>query len=257
MQPRIRAPKLGQKKIVIRIAQTKDEIQRANQLIAETYIREGFWQEGENHVTTDRWLNTPNRIAILVIDKENRNEIIGTVSIIKDSKDGLPADTFRPETMNEFRADGETLAQVTSLAFKKGQSQQQKLVLFLFKYALQFVLYYTRIERLISLCNPKHARFYSMALGFRMLGEAVYYPYAKAVGQLSTLHLVNAHREFISSYQSDSSNTNNFYHFLLVSEERELEFPDKSLMLRPRQLDWANGIPIQAQSSLALSHSRY
>lgn len=243
MQPRIRAPKLAHKKIVIRIARNKDEVHRANQLIAETYVREGFWQEGEDHVATDKWLNTPHRTVILVIDKQkqNQNEIIGTVSIVKDSPDGLPADGFQPQTINRFRSNGETLAQVTSLAFKKGQSQQQKLVLFLFKYALQFVLYYTRIERLLSLCNPRHARFYSMALGFQMLGQAVYYPYAKAVGQLSTLHLVHAHQQFTESFQSDRARSDNFYHFLLVREEEQLEFPDKSLMLRSRKLDWTDG----------------
>lgn len=237
MHPRIRTPKLGQRKIVIRVARNNDEILQANELISETYIREGFWQRGDDHAVTDKWLNTPHRTVMLVIDKQNGNEIIGTLSIIKDSPDGLPADSFQPDMMNQFRALGEILAQVTSLAFKKNQSQQQKLILFLFKYALQFVLYYTHIERLISLCNPKHARFYNMALGFQMLGEPVYYPYAKAIGQLSTLHLVKAHQEFTSSFQIDSPNNNNFYHFLLVSEERELEFPDKSLMLRSRQME--------------------
>lgn len=252
MPPRIRAPKLKDKKIVIRLARNKDEIRRANMLIAETYIREGFWQEGEDHASNDRWLTTPHRIVLLVVDKQNGNDLIGTISIIRDSEHGLPADSFQPQTIREYRSSGEKLAQVTSLAFKKGQTQQQKLILFLFKYALQYVLYYTRIDRLVSLCNPKHARFYNMALGFQMLGSPVYYPYAKAVGQLSTLHLGNAHHELSSLHQSDSENANSFYHFLLVSEDSELEFPDKSLILRDRQLNWGEQQTCSKQSLAAV-----
>lgn len=238
MVSRVRVPRLNDKNIVIRLAKDDKDVRAANELITQTYVKMGFWQEEDQHTEKDRWLTTSSRLVFVVVDTfENR--IIGTASVIRDTPEGLPADSFQPDAMRQLRASRESLVQVTSLAFDRTARQQQKLILFLFKFMLQYLFYYTGTDRVLALCNPKHAHFYNSILRFEKLGPPAYYHYAQAVGQLSTLHLLKAHRDLCDYYESEAGQAESFYRFLLLDEHENLCFPDKAFMRRSRHINWS------------------
>ncbi len=238
MVSRVRVPRLDDKNIVIRLAKDDEDVRAANELITRTYVKEGFWREEDRHIEKDRWLTTPSRLVFVVVDTLE-NQVIGTASVVKDSPDGLPADSFQPDAMQQLRASRESLVQVTSLAFARTGRQQQKLILFLFKFMIQYLFYYTATDRVLALCNPKHAHFYNSILRFEKLGPAAYYHYAQAIGQLSTLHLLKAHRDLSDYYEPDADDAESFYRFLLVDEHESLRFPDKAFVRRSRHINWS------------------
>lgn len=233
MVSRVKVPQLKNPNIVVRLAETAEEVEAANRLVCANYVDVGLWDD-EEEFRSSKYHHTVARIVFVMLDGE---KIIGTVSIIKDSQNGLPADTFQPQLMSRLRATGERLAEVTALAVDKSVEQQRTLVLFLYKYLYQYSFYYGGIDRFVATVTPKHAFFYESICCFEKLSNSTDYYYVKLNVQLLTLPLVRAHLSFSERYETDEKK-DNFYRFMLVTEHPSLVFPDKALLKRSREYDW-------------------
>jgi hypothetical protein len=234
MLSRIRVPVLKDKNLIIRLAKDKKEVEEANWLVYRNYVAEGFWEEDIEAFHNNKWFRSSYRKVFVI---EDSNRIIGTASIIQDSKEGLPSDAFQPEWMRYVRRTNDKLAEVSALAIDKSR-QQRNLVLFLIKFYMQYSFYYAGIDRLIKACRPVHADFYASIVRFQKVNGIVHNDYARRPSQLLTMHLIHGHKLLSEHYESDSRNKNNFYRFLLVEEHPNLIFPEKRLMRRSRQIDW-------------------
>jgi len=234
MLSRIRVPALKNKNLIIRLAKDKKEVEEANWLVYRNYVAEGYWEEDIEAFHNNKWLHSPYRKICVIVDS---NKIIGTASIIQDSKEGLPSDTFQLEWMRYIRGTNDKLAEVSALAIDKSQ-RQRNLVLFLIKFYMQYSFYYAGIDRLIKACRPPHADFYASILKFQKIGGIVHNDYAHCSAQLLSMHLIHGHKLLSKHYESGSRNKNNFYRFLLLEEHPNLIFPEKRLMRRSRQIDW-------------------
>jgi hypothetical protein len=234
MSSRIRVPALKNKNLIIRLAKDKKEVEKANRLVYRNYVAEGFWEEDIGAFHNNKWFRSSYRKVFII---EDGNKIIGTASVIQDSKEGLPSDSFQPEWMRCIRRTNDKLAEVSALAIDKSQ-QQKNLVFFLIKFYMQYSFYYGGIDRLVKACRPAHANFYASIVRFQKVGGIVHNDYARRPSQLLTMHLIHGHTLLSEHYESDSRNKNNFYRFLLVDEHPNLLFPEKRFMRRSRQIDW-------------------
>ncbi|HLQ25286.1 MAG TPA: hypothetical protein VK138_05330 [Acidiferrobacterales bacterium] len=240
MLPRIYVPQLKNKNLIIRLAKDKKEVEKANWLVYRNYVAEGFWEEDIEAFHNNKWFHSPYRKIFVVIDND---KVIGTASIILDSKEGLPSDSFQPEWIQYFRRTGDKLAEVSALAIDKSHAQQKNLILFLIKFYMQYSFYYTNVDRLIKACKQKHADFYASILRFQKVGGLTHNNYARRPSYLLTMHLLKGHALLSEYYASDATNKNNFYRFVLVDEHPNLIFPKKKFMRHSRQIDW----PVRAR----------
>lgn len=236
MLARIRVPHLCDDNIVIRTTNDPGEIQKANQLVFKNYVEQGYWQNDESILERNSYLNLPTRCPFVITSGPH---ILGTVSIIKDSKNGLPADSFQAEAVAGLRKTGDSLAEISALAIDKSVSHQRTLILFLITYIFQYSFHYAGIDRFVVVCTPKHAGFYTSTLGFTKVEATSVYDYVHVEAQLLTLNLIDGYRLAKACYEpKESATTGNFFRFLYLDEHPNLRFPPKSAMRRSRQLDW-------------------
>lgn len=234
----LKAPRLKDSRLLIRIATDPSEIATANKLVCEKYIGEGYWDD-DQPFRQNCYMHSEMRVVFVI---EISGEIVGTASIVKDSDSGLPLDKTHPDVLRTFRATGEYLAEVSALALDKTVIDQRNIILFLFKFIYQYSFYYCRVDRFVIATTARHAAFYKSAYCFEELGGGSCYRYVKAHVKptVLTLPLLQAHEEYYLRYehgqQVDSSES--FYRFMLVNEHPNLKFPSKKLMQRSRAINW-------------------
>lgn len=222
-----RVPSLTNPDLVIRLAETNDEIEQANQLIYRNYVGL-YWPDDIGMFRRNKYLTSPERHVFVATDGDG---VIGTMSIITDSSLGLPSDSFQPEILKIYRQQNERMAELTSFAVDQSIKQPTSLILFLYKFFLQYSFYYLNLDRLIGSCRPKHADFYQKVLCFEKLTVPLPYGYAGGVEcQLVTLDLTRVHELLSTRYSTAPS----FYRFLLVDEHPNVHLPDKTEMPRAR-----------------------
>lgn len=235
MVAKLKPPRLDNPHIAIRLARSKQEIDAANSLVFKNYVEDGFWENDEKILRTSKYLHCLAREVFVALDA---GSLVGTMSIIHDSKMGLPSDKFQPEVMKQLRATGDSLAEVSALAMDKSYPGHRSIVLFLMKFAMQYSFYYAGIDRLVVACKPRHAAFYRSVIRFQQVGETTYYDYSHHVGELLTLNLIEAHKLLSEYYETDAAPEDNFYRFMLVHDHPSLHFPEKRPKKRSPNIDW-------------------
>lgn len=233
MLSRIRAPELSNENIIIRLAESSQEIDAANEIVYQSYIEKGYWQDDRAVLQQNKYFNSPARVVFVVMDQDR---VVGSASIIKDSKDRLPSDMFQPVTMQRLRATGDRIAEVSALAVDKSVEAPRNLIMFLFKYVYQYSFYYAGIDRFVVVSTPRHAIFYEKVCLFERLAWKQVYNYVSVEAQLLTVNLVHAHKLFTEKY-GPPEQPQSFYRFLLVDDHPSLRFPSMP-MSRSRTADW-------------------
>lgn len=236
MASRLKAPKLTNPDLLVRLARNQTEIEAANYLIYRNYVNL-YWPEDERAFQRNKYLHAPSRRLAVAIQA---GKVIGTMSALKDSALGLPSDTSRHDILRRYRKNGERLAEITSFAVDRAAPQAASLSLFLMKFFMQYSFYYAGIDRLIVSCRPRHADFYEQHLCFDKVTQPAPHAYAGNVPcQLVTLNLMQAHARLSDRYGEARTSPDNFYRFLLVDEHPNVQLPDKRQLQRSRHLDWA------------------
>jgi len=217
---RLRIPTLTNPNIVIRMAESQEEVDAANRLVFRNYVELGYWENSEDVIRKNRYLWLPTRDVFVVADGA---KIIGTISIITDSADGIPADNFQPAAVRRLRETCDKLAEISAFAFAKDHPHQHTLLHFLMAFIAQYSFHYAGIDRLIAVCTPKHARFYELCYGFKRTEAAGMYDYVKVDAQLLTLDLCEIY-ETAPPY-GDPHSRGEFFDFLYFRRHPNLRFP--------------------------------
>lgn len=215
MPANVKVPILRNSNIVVRLADDANEIARANRLVYRNYVDDGFWSDDRTQLKTNPFLHTPWRTVFVMFDGET---LIGTMSMIRDSTNGLPSDGTQSKLIAKLRRPNMLLAEVSAFAMDRTTSSR-RLVLFLVSYAMQYGYYYLGIDQLIASCTPEHARFYQTILGFTKVSDLTYYDYSHATGYLLNFDLANGHRTLAAKYPPDSKTGQSFYRFLLCDPQ--------------------------------------
>jgi len=221
--------------VTIRLAESPGEIEASNRLVYQNYVEDGFWEPDETQLKTNKYLHSPHRIAWVAVD---RGELLGTMSIIRDSQHGLPSDTAQPALMSQLRTGGDTLAEVSCLATQRSRAAYP-IILFLMAWGMQYCFHYEGLDRLVASCKPQHADFYESVLCFTKVSAPTFYDYSHAVGYLISLQLLDAHQLLANRYPRNLVTGASFYRFLLVDPHPALQFPASVTLRRPRAMDWA------------------
>ena len=233
MSVKNRIPELKNRNLVIRLAEGQREIDQANQLVCQNYLRVGLFQD-EAVFWENAYIHSPFRTAIVAMDNE---QVVGTVSIIKDSPLGLPADKFQPDIVRQLRARGELLAESSAFSVDPGQDQRS-LALFLLTFMFQYGFYHVGIDRFLASVVPKHGNFYQNVFRFIKLSEATHNAYVQRDGELLSLAFLQAHQDLYEHYERDAGNHSNFYRFVMLDDHPAMMFPDNKGLRRRKAQYW-------------------
>lgn len=249
MSSYLRVPKLTNPNIIIRLTQSDEEIKAANWLVYRNYIDNLYWPEDEEAFQRNPYLNSPARHVFVAVDS---GRVIGTMGVIKDSPMRLPSDTYSPDILRRYRENNERIGEITSFAVDQSVHHPMNLILFLFKFSLQYSFYYLNLDRLIANCVPKHADFYEKVLCSEKLTTPRAYSYVNNIeSQLIALSLLQAHLQLSLRYPVRDGTGENFYRFLYLDEHPNVQLPDKRLMRRSRKINWVS-IAQQQHAAIAV-----
>ena len=146
-----------------RLARRTEERIGAFQLIHKCYVRAGLGEaNGVGMRVTPYQVLPTSQIFVGLL----RDEVVSTVSLIWDGDLGLPMETMFAQEVNELRAAGERVAEVSCLADRR---QDGRRFIGTFKCLTRLMAQFARYEGIQSLLitvNPRHVRFYRNYLGF-------------------------------------------------------------------------------------------
>lgn len=234
MQTHFSTPIFHNSDVVVRVATSADEVQHANKLVFQNYVQDGFWENDERQLHTNKFLSTPEREVFIALEGEH---LVGTISIIKDSSMGLPSDGTQSALMQKLRAAGDKLAEVSAFSMDRSRTAHRRLACLLMSYMYQYSFYHAGIDRFVVSCKPAHANFYESVLCFSKLSDLTYYQHSQTSGYLLTLNLLEAHRLFSIKYPLGSATRKNPYRFYLCDPQPGHRFP-RGALARPRTVDW-------------------
>lgn len=225
-----RVPRLSGSNIVIRLTEDPNEIADTNRLVFGNYVSAKYWENDAKNMQ-NIFLHTPMRKVIVALEND---EIIGTISVILDSPIGLPSDGAQATLMQQLRAKGGKLAEISGLAVDRLKNTHPKLALFLLSYAFQYAYYYQKVDRVAASCVAPHADFYvSAGIFIRISGPTAYSGRRVApLFYLLNLDLLEAHDQLAKRGAQET-----FLGFMLRDPQHCQHFPPEVLLMRRRETD--------------------
>jgi len=173
----VNSVQMAQQKFKIRLTRDTDHAHSANLLIRKMYS----WRGYETHSSTVN--HAPNNICLSVFSAEHA---IGTLTLGIDSAEGLSASVMYPCEIDELRAQGRVLCEITKLAIDQSVSSRNVLAS-LFHIAYIHARQLHGCTDILIEVNPRHVPFYQRMLGFRQVGNERQCPRVKAPAVLLRL----------------------------------------------------------------------
>lgn len=166
-----------QQKFKIRLASSAERIKSASMLIQKMYSWRGY--------VPGQLEETPNRITLLSFAED---QIIGTLTLGLDSPAGLTADEVYKDKIDQLRAAGHKVSELTKLAVDQNVKSRRVLAA-LFHIAYIYGRVFHGYSDVVIEVNPRHVLFYEKMLGFRQFGEERLCPRVNAPAVLLRLEL--------------------------------------------------------------------
>lgn len=204
-------------------------------LLYDAYLRSGLTRPNAHRirVTPYHLLDTTE-----VFVAEIREELISTISLVRDGELGVPMEAIYGEEVAALREAGFDLAEVSCLADRRGRRQSTATV-----FGIMSIMAQCAAERgvdyLLIAVHPRHAGFYQRFIGFELIGRLKAYgavqdnpavALALDLNHLATNH-PKAYRTFFGKrfpdaslkYQPMPESMHRLVQSILESEERAPE----------------------------------
>ncbi len=232
-------------KLVLKIAETKEELEGCFQILHDAYVESGFMKPDPSGMRVTIYHALPTTTTLCA---KQGDQVVGTISLVRESALGLPLQ--RIFDLTAVREKGGNIAEASALAVhpkfrKTGHSVSFPLMKFMTAYCTTF--FDTR--HIVIAVNPAHIKMYESVLLFSRLTENVVESYdfvngAPAVG--ATLDFKEAPEIFRKHYGSRSPSRNLHEYFFTPSKlpNVDIQFPTRRFfttndpVLTPDLLDY-------------------
>ena len=145
----------------IRLADSDEHHNQCNKLVNAMYEWRGYGPQSEARETS------ANEVTLLALRHQN---VIGTLTICRDSPSGIPADELYRAHIDAYRRRGASVCEITRLAIDPAHRS---------KHVLEALFYHAYVHA--GICggatdafievNPRHVSFYKRLLKFDQIGE--------------------------------------------------------------------------------------
>ena len=208
-------PKPDQR-LVLKIAETRDELEQCYSLLHDAYVGEGFMKPAPSGLRATLYHALPTTTTLCA---KYDGKVVGTLSLIRESVFGFPLQAIFDLT--EIRARGGNLAEVSALAVHKDFRKTGGAILFpLMKFMYEYCTTYFDTRHLVIAVHPTRIEMYESLLFFERLTENEVDKYdfangAPAVG--ATLDLRRAPRKYREIYGQKAPRKNLYTYFVKIS----------------------------------------
>lgn len=185
--------------ITIKIADSSEQ-KAARELVRTVYTQLGYLSEENDNLLKKARTFDPSTITLLAL---RNDQLVGTLSLVFDSKSGLPIDSFSLEEVNQLRSDSHQLCELSQFAVSQGGLKSS---LLLCKYAKIISYDIMGYSDFVITVNPKHTSFYHKILKFDLLAGETAHPYLSDADAISLrLNLLTLADTYKLAYQQSKS----------------------------------------------------
>lgn len=222
---------------LIKIAHRREDYGDAFKLVYERYREVGLLPALPSRMWYSIYHFLPDTNVAIATFLENETGAISTATIIMDSPLGLPSDSIYKDEIDELRASGRKIAEVSSLAAVPS-SQARNSFMHVFR-MVGLISRYMKVDSLLASVNPKHAAFYEDVLLFEPKGDLKYYPHlTDAPAILEHLDFRNIKSLYGNTYSGYPPEFN-VSDFLFGKDFRDLDMVDQVLGSQLKKNKWS------------------
>ncbi|MDP3537338.1 MAG: GNAT family N-acetyltransferase [Azonexus sp.] len=165
-------------RLVLKIADTQEELEACFSLLHDAYVDSGFMQPDPSGMRVTIYHALPTTTTLCA--KWN-DEVVGTISLIRESAFGFPLQKIFD--LSEVRLKGGNLAEVSALAVHPKFRKTGGAILFpLMKFMYEYATEYFDTRHLLIAVNPNRIEMYESLLFFERLTANVVESYDFANG---------------------------------------------------------------------------
>ena len=164
--PRIVIDDAALANVSVKVAKTRAEVFGSAQLVHDVYVARGILTPHVSRLKLGPQLVLPSTFTFVATVND---AVVGTISLVADSPLGLPMDASFRREIDEVRARGERIGEVTALAVAP-EYRRSGLV-----YLLNRLMIHTAIanslDRVVMTVHPRAEALYETAMLFERLGD--------------------------------------------------------------------------------------
>ncbi|MBI4611401.1 MAG: hypothetical protein HY726_20615 [Candidatus Rokubacteria bacterium] len=151
------------------LAGETEEFEQAFRLLHDQYVRRGFMDPHPSGWRLSLHNALPSTKVFLA---RAAGRVVGTVTLIQDSRIGLPMEDVYREELEPLKDRGRRLAEASALALDPGYRASGTAILFrLFRMLLLYAAKIARLDDLCLVATPHHATVYRRWVPFREIGS--------------------------------------------------------------------------------------
>lgn len=229
-------------KLVLKVAQTREELEDCFSLLHDAYVAVGFMKPDPSGMRATIYHALPTTTTLLA---RYGDRIVGTISLIRESPLGFPMQKIF--NIEKIREAGGNIAEVSALAVDRRFQALGGIIFFpLMKFMYEYSTKFFDTRHLVIAVNPRHIGFYESILFFQRLKEVpvAHYDFvngAPAVG--AHLDLKGAPKIY-KRYYDQKDRSKNLYRYFTDLHMPNIQLPDKRFyttndaVMTPELLDY-------------------
>lgn len=229
-------------RLVLKIAETKDELEACFRLLHDAYVSSGFMTPDPSGMRATIYHALPTTTTLCA---KFDGEVVGTISLIRESLFGFPLQAIFD--LSQVRSHKGNIAEVSALAVHPKFRKTGGTILFpLMKFMYNYCTAYFDTRHLVIAVNPNRIEMYESLLFFQRLNENFVANYdfangAPAVG--ATLDLYHAPNVFKLAYGQKKPRKNLYQYFVKtvlpnIVEPNRRYFTTNDPVMTPELLDY-------------------
>ncbi len=201
------------KRLVLKIAETREELEACFKLLHDAYVSSGFMKPAPSGLRATVYHALPTTTTLCA---KFDGEVVGTLSLIRESVFGFPLQAIFD--LKAVRARGGKIAEVSALAVHPDFRKTGGAILFpLMKFMYEYCTTFFDTRHLVIAVHPNRIEMYESLLFFRRLAENKVDNYdfangAPAIG--ATLDLRTAPKKYKLTYDGKKRRKNLYDYFV-------------------------------------------
>lgn len=217
--------------LIFKQAETADEITQALRIVYDSYVDLDYIEVNDAKMRVTKYHALPTTIILVA---KWHDEVVGTISIIPDTAMGIPSE--QTWNLDKYKANGQKIAEISSLAIKKGFRRKRGKLLFpLCKIMYLFCTEIFKFDGIIASATHEVEAFYIDILLFKKVQEKTGQNNILVKGNPSTCCYLPLDQGNIDHYKKVYGKKNkkyDLYSFLYAEKIKNIQLPDRKKCLQ-------------------------
>lgn len=209
-----------------RLARSQDDYYAAFRILHDEYVRSGYASATDSKVRITPYHCMPSSPVVVA---ESAGKIIGTITLVRDSRLGMPMDKIFD--LSEYRNTGARMVEASGLAVARDHRGEKGFVFFgLLRYAYLYARDFLGTQYFVCAVNPKMVDVYCAVFGFEEIPQRVIndYSFVKGAPAVGLIFRMNRFEENMRKYYRHLPEDRNAYNFFFKPPAGENTLPERS-----------------------------